>query len=107
MNAEEMIARNKRVAEMKLLLETPLDPRLDYFDATASIEAIADHLKGLHKLIRFLATSLAQQGQTILELRQGQGVQQAAIETLADMVGAERDEPQKLVGFDKPKLEIN
>jgi hypothetical protein len=55
--------------ELKELLEKPLDPNLDYFDATPAIERIAEHLRGQHKLINFLANHAAQQAQSILELR--------------------------------------
>ncbi len=107
MNAQDMIARNKRVAEMKALMETPLDPNLDYFDATGSIKVVAEHIRGLHKLIDFLSQTLVAQGNAIIELRSRQAVQQGAIETLANMAGAEQEGGSGLIGFEKPKLEIN
>lgn len=55
--------------ELKALLEQPLSPDLDYFDATPALEAIAEHIRGQHKLINFLANHTAQQAQSILELR--------------------------------------
>ena len=54
--------------ELKALLETPLDPNLDYYDATASIEAIAKHIEGLHKLIGVMFESLAQQGASVIRM---------------------------------------
>lgn len=107
MNAEDMLARNKRVAEMEQLLKTELDPNLDYYDATASIKAMAEHIRGLHKLINFLSTSLVTQGASLIEQRERQAMQQGAIETLANMVGAEQDNGTNLIGFDKLKLETN
>lgn len=69
-------------AELKVLLETPLDPNLDYFDATASIEAMANHIRGLHILIKFLADTLALQGQSIIEMRKEN------VEVQADLLAA-------------------
>lgn len=55
--------------EMIALLETPLDPNLDYYDASGSIEVIAKHIDGLHKLINALFENLAIQGASILAVR--------------------------------------
>lgn len=91
--------------ELKALLETPLDPNLDYFDATASIEAIAEHLRGLHKLVGFLCEGLATQGQSILELRR------EIVEIKGDLAQAgvaRGEEPDSgLIGFDKPDIIID
>ena len=54
--------------ELKRLLETPLDPNLDYYDATASIETMAKHIEGLHKLIGVMFESLAQQGSSLIRM---------------------------------------
>lgn len=117
MNAEEMFKRNrvertertKHVKEMQRILETPLDPSLDYFDATASIEAIAKHVADLHKLIAFLSQTMIAQGQSLI--RQGQEI----VEFKADLAaagiersgGSERvivgTTPPSLVGFDKKR----
>ena len=103
MNAKQMIERNKRIAEMEALLRTPLDPDLDYVDATASIAAIAEHVRGLHRLIEFLSTTIVAQGSSLIEARK------KLIELEADMGAArigpsERQSPSSLIGFDKPTL---
>lgn len=90
--------------ELAELLRTPLDPNLDYLDATASIEAISEHIRGLHKLVNFLAQTLVQQGASILELRQ------QAIEVRADLgaAGVERqDGKAKPAIIMPPKLRMN
>lgn len=93
------------------ILETPLDPNLDYFDATASIEAMANHIRELHKLINFMFETLALQGGSIIEVRKMQAAQKGAIEFIADAVGIEQDEgpieavrSPALVGPDGRKL---
>lgn len=70
-------------AELKSLLETPLDPNLDYSDATASIEAIANHIRDLHKLINYLFESVAIQGASVISLRK------KSIEFEADLLAAD------------------
>lgn len=97
--------------ELQKLLETPLDPNLDYFDATKSIEAMANHIRELHKLITFMFETLAVQGGSILDLRQKQVAQKGAIEFLAGVSGCEMDEgpieavrSPALVGPDGRKL---
>lgn len=69
-------------AELKMLLATPLDPDLDYFDATASIEAMANHIRGLQNLIKFLADTMALQGQAIIDMRKEN------VEVQADLLAA-------------------
>ena len=88
--------------EMKALLETPLDPDLDYFDATTSIEALAEHLRGLHKLIVALANGLVQRGLSIIELRQK--IIELEADMLAHGVAATNKAETTLVGFDKPQV---
>lgn len=91
--------------ELARLLQTPLDPNLDYFDATASIEAIAEHIRGLHKLIGFLANSLMQQGVSILDIREKMIEHKNAIELVADAVyGDDDDRRPSLIGFEEPKI---
>jgi hypothetical protein len=91
-------------AELEKLLKTELDPNLDYYDATASIEAMAEHIRGLHKLINFLATSLMTQGQSIIDIRTKMVEHKGAIELLAAIVCPEEDDRPKLIGFDEPKI---
>lgn len=78
--------------ELVALLSKPLDPKLDYYDATPAIEAIANHLRGLHKLINYLFHTAGLQGASVLQLREMQAAQAGAIEFLAGVVGAEPDE---------------
>lgn len=90
--------------ELAELLRTPLDPDLDYFDATASIEALSNHVRGLHKLINTMFESLALQGRSIIDLRR------EIVEIKGDLLaaGVNRKEPDSgLVGFGKKTLEIN
>jgi len=68
--------------EFRKLLATPLQPDLDYFDATASIEAMAEHIRGLHKLIGVMFESLTLQGQSVIATRQ------EIIEIKADLLAA-------------------
>src|SRR6476646_6744426 len=68
--------------EFRDLLEKPLDPNLDYFDATASLEAMAEHIRGLHKLIRVMFESLTLQGQSAIDNRKD------VLEMKADMLAA-------------------
>lgn len=89
--------------ELQKLLETPLDPNLDYFDATASIEAMANHIRELHKLINFMFETMALQGQSILDLRQKQVAAKGAIEFLAELNGCETDEGP-IAGVKAPAL---
>lgn len=86
-------------AELKRLLETPLDPNLDYFDATASIKAMAEHIEGLHKLIGVMFESLATQGASLIRLHQKN------IELEGDMAGAGIGSKPGLIGIAKPKLD--
>jgi hypothetical protein len=89
--------------ELQKLLETPLDPNLDYFDATASIEQIANHIRDLHKLINYLFESVALQGSSVIALRKEN------IELKADMLAAgiaSTKGESELVGFDEPSLVI-
>ena len=87
--------------ELKKLLETPLDPNLDYFDATGSIEAIAEHLRSLHKLVTYLAQSLTIQAASIIALRKEN------VEIKADLLAAgiaSTKGDSELVGFDEPSI---
>lgn len=93
--------------EFARLLQTPLDPNLDYYDATASIEAMAEHIRGLHKLINYFFNSLVQQGTSILDIREKMIEHKNAIETVADaMFGDDEDKRPRLIGFDEPKIVI-
>lgn len=89
--------------ELVKLLTTPLDPALDYYDATASIEAMANHIRDLHKLINYLFEAQGIQAASIIQIREMQAAHRGAIEFLADMAGAETDEGP-LVGIKKPGL---
>jgi len=87
--------------ELKRLLETPLDPTLDYFDATASIEAIANHIRDLHKLINYLASSMTLQAASIIALRKEN------VEIKGDLLAAgiaSTSGDSELVGFDEPSI---
>lgn len=91
-------------AELSKLLSTPLDPTLDYVDATASIAAMAEHIRGLHKLINAMFESLALQGASILALRR------QIVEIKGDLLAAGIDPTaaqSAIIMPDKPKLEIN
>lgn len=91
--------------EFAKLLSTPLDPDLDYFDATASIEAMAEHIRGLHKLIDYFFRSLVQQGTSILDIREKMIEHKNAIELVADGVfGDDDDSKPSLIGFEEPKI---
>lgn len=98
--ADEKPLSKEQLAE---LLKTPLDPDLDYFDATKSIEAMAEHIRGLHKLINFLAGSLMQQGISILDIREKMIEHKNAIEMIGDAVFDEDSRPT-LIGFEEPKI---
>ena len=89
--------------ELAKLVQTPLDPDLDYFDATGSIEAMAEHIRGLHKLITFMFQSLGIQGAAIIDMRTKMVEHKDAIELLAGIVAPE-DDSGKLVGLDPPEL---
>lgn len=84
------------------LLEKPLDPNLDYFDATASIEAMAEHIRGLHKLIRVMFESLTIQGQSMI--RAHETLVEIKADLLAAGIASTKDEDEKLVGFDKSSI---
>lgn len=88
------------------LLKTPLDPNLDYYDATASIEAMANHIRDLHKLINYLFQSVALQGAAVLDIREKMGEHKTAIERAVDIALGADDEPHGLVGFDAPKIVV-
>jgi hypothetical protein len=85
--------------ELKTLLETPLDPNLDYYDATASIEAMAKHIEGLHKLINVMFESLATQGASLIRLHH------KSIELEGDMAKAGIGTKSGLIGIPRPKLD--
>lgn len=90
--------------ELAELLRTPLDPDLDYFDATPSIEALSNHVRGLHKLINVMFESVALQGASVLDIRR------EIVEIKGDLLaaGIGRKEPDSgLVGFGKKTLEVN
>lgn len=95
--------------ELTQLVSTPLDPNLDYFDATASIEAMAKHIRGLHKLIEYMFQSLGIQGAAIIDVRTKMVEHKEAIELLGSIVAPEDDSGKlvvglpELVGFDKRK----
>lgn len=77
--------------ELVAMLSKPLDPDLDYFDATPCLIAIAEVVRNQHRLIEFLFETMGIQGNSILQIREMQAAQKGAIEFLADMVGAEKD----------------
>lgn len=87
--------------ELQKLLETPLDPDLDYFDATRSIEAIAEHIRGLHKLINFLASSITVQHSAIIALRK-ENVEIKGDLLMANIASTKGE--SELVGFDEPAI---
>jgi len=87
--------------ELKRLLETPLDPDLDYFDATKSIEAIAEHMRDLHKLIRYLADSIVLQHASIIALRK-ENVEIKGDLLAANIASTKGD--SELVGFEEPSI---
>lgn len=80
--------------ELRRVLEQPLDPNLDYHDATASIEAMALALRDQHRLACHLAHCMAQQAQSILEMRK------EIIEVKADLMKAGVNR-SGLIGFDQ------
>lgn len=87
--------------ELKKLIETPLNPDLDYFDATGSIEAVAEHVRSLHKLIEYLFHSVSIQAASIIALRKEN------IEIKADLLAAgiaSTKGDSELVGFDEPSI---
>lgn len=90
--------------ELKDLLETPLDPNLDYFDATASITAMAEQLRNQHRLIVYLFEALAIQGQSLISVRQMQAAQRGAIEVMADELGLEGNEDGPIEAVRAPAL---
>jgi hypothetical protein len=88
--------------ELARLLSTPLSPDLDYFDATASIEAMAEHIRGLHKLIGVMFESLTLQGQSVISQYK------SIVEIKGDLAaaGVPRGEEEPLIIM-PPKLDIN
>lgn len=89
--------------ELVAMLSKPLDPDLNYFDATPAIEAIAIAVRNQHRLIEFLFHTLGAQGQTLIDVRTMQGAQAGAIKFLANMAGAEPDE-DALIGIKPPAI---
>jgi hypothetical protein len=89
--------------ELRKLLSTPL-PHIDYSDTRIAIETMAEHMRDQHRLIVFLAQSLATQGTSILDLRTKQVELKDAIEIVLDIVDPEDDKRPKLLGFDKPAI---
>lgn len=55
--------------EMRRILEQPLDPDLEYHDATASIETMANAIRDMHALTCHLAHCMATQAQSIIDMR--------------------------------------
>lgn len=96
MNVEDRLDRAKRAKHMQALLDA--EP-LDVGDPVALLKRINEQ----HELIRFLAESLAHQGQMILDLRKQQVVHAGAVESLANLMGAEPD-TGPLIGIKKQKL---
>jgi hypothetical protein len=92
--------------ELQALLETPLDPNLDYYDATKSIEAMANHVRDLHKLVNFMFETLALQGGSIIDLRKHVVAQKEAIEALANMLSPAGENPFQPLppAPDRPKI---
>lgn len=90
--------------ELKDLLEKPLDPELNYFDATPAIEKMAEQIRNQHRLIVYLFEALAIQGQSVIEVRQMQAAQRGAIETLADELGLEQEDEGPLEAVRAPAL---
>lgn len=100
--------------ELQALLETPLDPSLDYYDATKAIEVMANHIRDLQKLLVFLSETLALQGGSIIETRKHVIEQDKAIEALANMISPGGENPfqplppapdrPRIVGCDPPKI---
>ena len=77
--------------ELAKLLKTPLDPNLDYYDATASIEAMAEHIRGLHKLIGVMFESLTLQGASCIAVRKD--IVEIKADLLAAGIASTKDEP--------------
>lgn len=90
--------------ELQKLLETPLDPNLDYFDATPSIEAMAEHIRGLHKLINVLFESLTLQGSA--SIRNSKDIVEIKADLLAAGIASTKPEPA-IIMPETAKLEIN
>lgn len=63
-------------------LKQPLDPNLDYFDATASIEELAVKMAEMATLQQAMAKAVVQLQQSMIEVRKKQ------IELEADMAAA-------------------
>jgi hypothetical protein len=89
--------------EVGAFLKQPLDPDLDYYDATNSIKAMADHVREMHRLVFFMFESLALQGASIIDVRQKMVEHKTAIENLADLFGAEEAD-DALIGLKKPAI---
>lgn len=87
--------------QLRELLETPLDPGLDYFDATASIEAMAKHIRGLHQLIQVMFESLTIQGASCIQTRKD--IVEIKGDLLAAGIATTKDD-KELVGFDEPAI---
>ena len=89
--------------EVADFLKQPLDPNLDYFDATNSIKAMAEHMREMHRLVFFMFETLALQGASIIDVREKMVEHKTALETLANLFGA--DEPDDaLIGLKKPAI---
>ena len=88
--------------EIAAILKTPLDPNLNYFDATPCIEAMAEHIRGLHKLINFMFESLAIQGQSVI------GTRKDIVEIKGDLLvaGIARQEEQSAIIM-PPKIKLD
>src|SRR5881392_3515472 len=91
--------------ELTELLSTPLDPDLDYVDATKALEVLGEHVRGLHKLIGYMFEALTTQGRAILDIREKMVEHKGAIELIANHVMPEDDRPG-LIGFEEPAIVI-
>lgn len=90
--------------ELLDLLQQPLNPDLDYYDATASIEAMANHIRGMHKVMNHAFLLLGQQAKAIIALRK------EMVEVKGDLLkhGVDRQQPgSSIIMPARPKVEVN
>ena len=99
MNAEQMLERNRKQARLGELLQAkPLEIR-----GEVGFE-VRNRVNDLLELTETLAGALATATQSLIRQQEQIMVQQGAIETLANMIGAEKEGASGLVGFEKPSV---
>lgn len=87
-----------------------VDERIERAKRTTRLKELATNkartLEEANELVDLMLTYVAQIQTSILDVRDKMATQEGAIEAMADMI-APKEPANGLVGFEKPKLEIN